>query len=241
VPQRCRLSNHGHEIRGAAAGSASPPSSSGAPTDDKCGSGCSGALDDLTDDDQECDRERDAPERADQELTACRPPSALPAWLEDRHFGELALATAWVFAVGVALAYPSVPCVDEEFDLVPPSEFSRCLSRLSLRLVRRARSRAALGFDAPAVVAREHVDVAVGHRLDGAAAREEADEEHDQSNDKQQPQQIADEDSATSRGQDKQHDEQDQKKTHMPPPVCRRFDSRVLLPSRRGDLTSGAR
>ena len=46
-----------------------------------------GSLDQLADDDQERDRERDAPQRADHVLRARRPcvPSAFPARLEDRH------------------------------------------------------------------------------------------------------------------------------------------------------------
>ena len=81
------------------------------------------------------------------------------------------LSAAGVFAVTVALADPPSPSVNKEFDLVPSCEFSIALSRLSLRPVRRACSRASFCLDVPAVVAREHVDVPLGHRLDGAAAR----------------------------------------------------------------------
>ena len=75
--------------------------------------GARGALTDLTDDDQECDAERDAPERGDQELTACRPPAALPARLEDRQLLKLTLRAARVFAVSVALTDTAVAAVDK--------------------------------------------------------------------------------------------------------------------------------
>jgi len=53
-------------------------------------------------------------------------------------FGGLTLGAARVLAIRVALADLSISSVDEEFDLVPPSELPRGLASFGLRSMRRS-------------------------------------------------------------------------------------------------------
>jgi len=125
--------------------------------------GARGALDELTDDDQECDPERNAPERGNDELTACRPPSALPARLDDRQLLKLTLRAARVCAVSVALNDTAVAAVDEQLHVRTSCDFAGRLPRSGLCVVARVCACGAIDLDAPAFVSWDYVDVALRH------------------------------------------------------------------------------